>query len=84
MYVPPRNDPDYSNHRLREILARKRLRFNPYTVSDKRLMDIVNIARWGDEYDITQAVVLEFTRLREVSGWREFDGIYMRVTDEPQ
>ena len=61
MYVPPRNDPDYSHHRLREILARKRLRFNPYTVSDKRLMDIVNVARWGDEYDITQAVVLEFT-----------------------
>ncbi len=79
MYVPPRNDPEYSLERLNGILSRGRLRFNPYSVSDRRLIEIVESVGWGDRLDITQIVMLYFTRLRETRDWRKFDGIYFRV-----
>lgn len=60
-------------------MSRKRLSFNPYTVSDERLMTIVENAGWGDEYDITQIVKLHFTRLREVCDIRRFDGIFIKI-----
>ena len=40
MYVPPRNDVGFSQARLDSIMRRRRLSFNPYTVSDSRLMKI--------------------------------------------
>lgn len=79
MITAPRNDPEYSLMRLNGIMSRKRLKFNPYTVSDKRLLEIVESVGWGGPLDITQMVVLRFTRLRETADWRKFDGIYMTV-----
>ncbi len=75
----PRNDPEYSLERLNGILGSGRLRFNPYSVSDRRLLEIAALAPWGGQLDITQAVTLHFTRLRETKDWRKFDGIFFRV-----
>lgn len=85
MLVPPRNDLEYSRQRLINILSSSRLRFNPYSVSDKRLIEIVRASGWGDEFDITQAVIMTFTRLRNTNNWKKFDGIYATIgnsTDE--
>lgn len=82
MYTGARNDVEYSRRRLDLILSRRRLIFNPYTVSDKRLMEIVEQGSWGDEYDVTQIVTLTFTRLRERNDWRRFDGIFFRVGND--
>ncbi|MDE7414001.1 MAG: hypothetical protein K2N05_09500 [Muribaculaceae bacterium] len=79
MYALPKNDPDYSRWRLDHILSRRRLKFNPYTVADTRLMEIVGMTGWGNEWDITEMVTVVFTRLREVNDYRKFDGIYMTV-----
>lgn len=78
-YIPPKNDVEYSMHRLDSILSRRRLIFNPYTVSDSRLMEIVRSMTWGDDYDITEMTVMKFTRLRPIKDYREFDGIFMTV-----
>lgn len=75
----PHNDLDNSRRRLDRFLSSRRLIFNPYSVSDRRLMDIVSRTGWGDEYDLVQAVVMNFTRLRHVKGIYEFDGIYATV-----
>ncbi len=79
MYYPPKNDPEYSLMRLNRIMGRRRLSFNPYTVSDRRLIEIAETAGWGNLFDITEIVILQFTRLRERSDYRKFDGIFMRV-----
>lgn len=79
MYVPPKNDLEYSRQRLDRIMGSARLRFNPYRVSDERLLEIVDAGYWGDEYDLTQILTMTFTRLREVNDSRKFDGIYMRI-----
>ncbi len=79
MLIPPKNDIEYSRNRLISILASRRLIFNPYSVSDKSLLKIVYNASWGNEFNITQAVVMNFTRLRSFDNWRKFDGIYARV-----
>lgn len=78
-YRPPLNDLEYSRRRLDLIMGRRRLSFNPYTVSDKRLMEIVDTTGWGGEYDIVQIVKMHFSRLREVKDSRGFDGIYIKV-----
>lgn len=83
MYLPPRNDLEYSQRALDAILSSRRLIFNPYTVSDSRLIGIVENSTWGGRYDITQAVVMTFTRLRRVAGPKEFDGIYFRLGLSP-
>lgn len=75
----PLDDLEYSLQRLNRIMGRRRLSFNPYTVSDERLMEIVETTGWGNEYDIVQIVKVYFTRLREVKDVSRFDGIYMRV-----
>lgn len=75
----PLDNFDKSMDRLNRIMRRRRLSFNPYTVSDARLMEIIETTDWGGEYDITQIVRLRFTRLREVCDIRRYDGIYMNV-----
>ena len=65
--------------RLDAILSRRRLIFNPYTVSDSRLIEIVRSLPWGGEYDITEMTVMKFTRLRPTKDYREFDGIFMKT-----
>lgn len=75
----PLDNLDYSLDRLSRIMGRRRLSFNPYTVSDRRLMEIVDTTGWGGEYDIVQIVKVHFTRLREVRDIRRFDGIFMQV-----
>ncbi|MDE6207711.1 MAG: hypothetical protein K2M55_07875, partial [Muribaculaceae bacterium] len=69
---------------MKDILNRRRLWFNPYSVSDARLIEIVSQAWWGSELDITQAVIVRFTRLRPTGDVRQFDGIYMQVGKHPE
>lgn len=84
MYVPPRNDPEYSRMRLDRIMGRRRLSFNPYTVSDERLLELVSQTGWGNEWDITQMTIVTFTRLRPLNDYRKFDGIFMLVANAPE
>lgn len=77
-------DSDFSQERLDSIMSRRRLTFNPYTLSDKRLLDLVLSTGWGNEIDIVQTVILHFTRLRPVSNFRKFDGIYFRIGNSKQ
>lgn len=79
MWTPPKNDPDYSLKRLGQILGRRRLQFNPYTVADSRLLEIADSTGWGNGLDITEIVTLRFTRLQETHDWRNFTGVYMQV-----
>lgn len=80
----PKDDLAYSMARLDRIMGRRRLSLNPYTLSDRRLMELARSTGWGNAYDITQFVILTFTRLREAPDWRPFDGIYMRVGEAPE
>lgn len=82
MYVPPKNDAEYSLRRLNGILSRRRLTFNPYTVSDSRLLELIETVGWGNNLDIVQMVVLQFTRLRPTKDWRKFDGIHFRLGNQ--
>ncbi len=84
MYVPPKNDPEYSWMRLNGILGRRRLSFNPYTVSDYRLLEIARTTGWGNDFDITQILILNFIRLHETGNYRRFDGIFVTVGESQQ
>lgn len=75
----PYNNLEYSKRRLEIILNRRRLLFNPYTVSDSRLLEIANTTDWGCQYDITEFVTFHFTRLEAVKDWRNFKGIYVKI-----
>lgn len=75
-YYGAKNDLEYSISRLDGILSRRRLRLNPYAVSDKRLLEMVYDSGWGDDMDITQMVVMRFTRLRPFKDGQSYDGIY--------
>lgn len=79
MYIIPKNDLEHSRAALDSILSSRRLIFNPYSVSDRRLWEIVWKSGWGEKYDLTEAVMLRFSRLRLVRDYREFDGIFMCV-----
>lgn len=79
MHTKPRNDLEYSQSRLDRLLSSRRLIFNPYTVSDRRLLYIIERTEWGDEFDLVQAVVMTFARLRTVNDYRGYDGIYAKV-----
>lgn len=79
MFTPPRNDLAYSMAKLDKILSRRRLSFNPYTVSDTRLLEIVAQTGWGNVDDIVQIVTLRFMRLNKVADQRGFNGVYIRV-----
>lgn len=70
--------------RLDKILGRRRLSFNPYTVSDRRLMEIAETTGWGSEWDLTQITIMHFTRLRLTGNYRVFDGIFMKVGREEE
>lgn len=83
MYIPPKNDLAYSQWRLNSIMSQKRLIFNPYCVSDQRLMEIVRTTGWGCLMDITELTSVHFTRLRAVNDYRRHDGIYMLVANDP-
>lgn len=75
----PKNDLSYSKKRLETILSRRRLLFNPYAVSDKRLIELLPTVGWGNEFDLTQLVILKFTRLRMEPKGRFPGGIFMDV-----
>lgn len=64
---------------LELMLAKPMLRFNPYRVSDEKLVEMAWQGYWGDEYDLTQMVVMTFTRIKETSSYPYYEGIYMRV-----
>lgn len=83
-YRHPLNDPDHSRQRLDKILSSKRLTFNPYLVSDERLLEIVENTGWGDEYDIVEAVTLTFTRLHPVADVRRFNGLCFTLGHRPE
>lgn len=84
MYVPPRNDLAYSKERLEKLLSSRRLIFNPYKVSDEQLLEICQNADWGGENDLTDSVIVNFTKFRETGDARKFDGVYMTVGRDPE
>lgn len=75
----PLNDLENSRRRLDLIMGCRRLSFNPYSVSDERLLDIVASAGWGGAYDITQVVMLRFTRMQSILKSSKQDGVFMKV-----
>ncbi|MDE6296820.1 MAG: hypothetical protein K2L89_03155 [Muribaculaceae bacterium] len=84
MLIPPLNNPEVSRVRLDKIMSRRRLSFNPYTVSDRRLMEVVNSTGWGSDMDIVQMVIVRFLRLRLVPDYRKFDGIIFNVGENKE
>lgn len=79
MYYPPKNDVELSRQRLDILLGRRRLRFNPFRVSDRQLLEYASQGKWGDTSDLTQMVVMTFIRMREVDDCRRYDGLYVRI-----
>lgn len=79
MYRPPRNDVAYSLKRLDSIMRRRRLSFNPYSLPDEELLEIVNTVGWGNEFDIVEMVVLHFTRLSPVDYSKGYRDIFIKV-----
>lgn len=84
MHRIPVNNLENSLLRLDRIMSRRRLSFNPYTVSDTKLLELVSTTGWGNEFDITQMVRMYFTRLRRVQDTRNFDGIYFTLGQSDQ
>lgn len=84
MYIPPKNDLAYSMERLDGIMRRRRLKFNPYTVSDSRLLEIARSGEWGGELDIVDIVTVHFPRLHESNDYGIHDGIIMTVGKSPE
>lgn len=76
----PRDDEEYSRDRLARILRRRRLNFDPYSVDDERLLELIRNVGWGNQYDIVQMTTVRFTRLRHKDDDRGFDGVYMCVS----
>lgn len=76
----PRDDEGYSRDRLARILGRRRLNFDPYSVDDERLLELIRNVGWGNQYDIVQMTTVRFTRLRHKDDDRGFDGVYMCVS----
>lgn len=72
-------DPEASQEGLEKMLAKPLLRFNPYRVSDETLLALAWQGTWGDEYDLTQMVVMRFGALRSTQRDPYYDGIFVRV-----
>ena len=79
MKVLPKNDLAYSMMRLERFLRSRRLIFNPYTVSDSRLIEIAEHAELGDWFDLTDFAILRFTHLLKVNDVRELVGVFFTV-----
>ena len=81
--ILPKNDLTASRERLDRIMSRRRLSFNPYTVSDRRLLQLADSTKWGNPYDIVQLTTMTFTRLNpSPHGYYEYDRIYVRIGSE--
>lgn len=65
-------------------MGRRRLRFNPFRVSDRQLLEYAWQGRWGEPDDLTQMVIMAFTRMREVEDCRKYDGLYVRIGDSEE
>lgn len=76
-----RDDPKRSNMLFNRIMSRKRLAFNPYSVCDHTLLNMVSSIGWGCSLDLTQMVVMTFLRLRKVKGIKRYDGVFVSVSD---
>lgn len=81
MFIEPKNDLEFSLFRLDKIMSRRRLSINPYTFSDSRLLEIAMKTGWGSPLDITEIVIMKFTRLRAASNLLGYDGIYFQRGD---
>ncbi len=72
-------DPVYSQQALERMLGKPLLRLNPYRISDTDLLEIAWNGNWGDEFDLTQMVILTFTRRRETPKEPFYDGLYVKL-----
>lgn len=72
-------NPEASHQGLETMLAKPLLRFNPYRVSDDELLSMARQGKWGDEYDLTQMVIMKFGALRSIDRSPYYDGIYVRI-----
>lgn len=78
MFIKPKNDLGFSLNRLDKIMSRRRLSLNPYAFSDRRLLEIAMSTDWGSQIDITEIVIMKFTRLRRAQNLYGYDGIYFQ------
>lgn len=74
---------DEARCRLDAILHDRLLRFNPYRVSDKELLDCAERGRWSPFPSITQMMVFHFHDIRSVRRTRcgeyDYDAIFFHI-----
>lgn len=74
-----RDDPEHSIMIFNRIMSRRRLSFNPYSVSDHELLNLISSVGWGCSLDLTQMIVMTFQRLRESKGIKRYDGVFVSI-----
>lgn len=85
MYALKIRDAESYRERLGKILNDSLLRFNPYSVSDERLMAGLEKMRWRSASSLTQAVILTFVGIRtEGSGLSAKDWVIYHVGDSAE
>lgn len=83
-YLRKIRDTDSYMQRLERFLSDACMRFNPYTVSNRRLWDGLQKMRWRGEFSLTQMVILRFERiLTEGSDIWQHERIVCRIGDSP-
>lgn len=83
-YLRKIRDTDSYMQRLERFLSDACMRFNPYTVSNRRLWNGLQKMRWRGEFSLTQMVILRFERiLTEGSDIWQHERIVCRIGDSP-
>lgn len=83
-YLRKIRDADSYMQRLERFLSDACMRFNPYTVSNRRLWNGLQKMRWRGEFSLTQMVILRFKRiLTEGSAIWLHERVVCRVGDSP-
>ncbi len=77
------SDPKEVWFRLNAILGDKVLRFNPYSVDDKTLLECVERARWLSWPALTQMVVIHFHDIRQVEWKCPYDAMFFHIGNDP-
>lgn len=85
MYTLKIRDAASYRERLRQILGDALLRFNPYAISDEKLMAGLEKMRWRNAMSLTQAVILTFVGIStEGEGIMAKEWVTYRVGDSEE
>lgn len=69
------NDLEYSRMRLEKILSSRKLNYNPYEVSNEELIQTFNSFTWGNSFEITDSVIMNFTEIRKLEWINSFEAL---------